>query len=723
MKKTLVSRRWFIGGAASFGAFAGCKVFADELGAFRGPGAKLKVGVVSDIHVLKDNYDSFLEGDTRHFEHALEYFRERGADAVMICGDMADKGLTDQLMLVSKAWYKVFPDDKAPDGRRVEKLFVYGNHDLEGQNYGPFAKNLYPDPEELKKHFILTDRAAAWEDAFHEKYERVYLKEINGYQFVGGQWKSWGGDSYLVDWVKQNCARLNPKLPLLFAQHPHPANTCYGPWAWGHDGGHVTKAFAKFPNLIAFSGHSHYPLTDERSIWQGAYVSVGAGSLRYPGSPNEYFESQKMPYHRAERNDVKDVVRDGLFVSVYDDRVVFERRDFAHDASLGADWVLPLPNAEPKPFAFAARAKKAKMPRFAAGATATAELVKATKKGATDFVRVTFPSAPAESRAFCYQATSVGADGRDFLVKGCIPSDYAHAANALAAKVVCDFSLRQLPSGQKARIAVRPMESFGGLGEPILSNGVDVPDWAVKLPAKDKLHLYLLVGQSNMAGRGVLTEANRIKSDRIVKLAKDDQWDVGEEPLHFDKKIAGAGLGMSFARAMADAEPDVTVGLIPCAVGGTSIWQWEKPGRDLFDNAIRRAKIAMRDGTLKGILWHQGESNASSRKDAEAWGRRFVDMIGRMRAELGDVPVVAGELGAYLKDNKNAKGECNYAYAGLLNEGLHTAEGTLAKFAVASAKDLKPNADNLHFDEPSLRIFGRRYAEAMRTLVDGRGTR
>ena len=50
--------RWFIGGAASFGAFAGCKVFADELGAFSGPGAKLKVGVVSDIHVLKDNYDS-----------------------------------------------------------------------------------------------------------------------------------------------------------------------------------------------------------------------------------------------------------------------------------------------------------------------------------------------------------------------------------------------------------------------------------------------------------------------------------------------------------------------------------------------------------------------------------------------------------------------------------------------------------------------------------------
>ena len=719
-----VSRRWFIGGAASFGAFAGCKVFADELGLHRGPGAKLKVGVVSDIHILKDNYDAYLEGDTRHFEHALEYFRDRGADAVMICGDMADKGLTDQLMLVSKAWYKVFPNDKAPDGRRVEKLFVYGNHDLEGQNYGPFAKNLYPDPEELKKHFILTDRAAAWENAFHEQYERIYLKEINGYQFVGGQWNSWGGDPKLVEWVKENGAKLNPNLPLLFAQHPHPANTCYGAWAWGRDGGHVSKAFAKFPNLIAFSGHSHYPLTDERSIWQDAYVSVGAGSLRYPGSPNEYFEARKMPYYSMGRDVVKDAVRDGLFVSVYDDRVVFERRDFTHDSSLGADWVLPLPNAESKPFAFAARAKKAKLPQFAAGATATAELVKAEKKGAKDIVRVTFPSAPAASRAFFYQATSVGADGREFRAKGCIPIDYARAENLLAEKIVCEFALRQMPSGQKARIAVRPMEPFGGLGEPILSNEVDVPDWAVKLPPKDKLHLYLLVGQSNMAGRGLLTDADRLLSERVVKLAKDDQWDVGDEPIHFDKKTAGAGLGMSFARTMADADPDITVGLVPCAVGGSPIWQWEKPGRELFDNAIRRAKIAMRDGTLKGILWHQGESNASGQKDAEAWGRRFVDMIGRMRAELGDVPVVAGELGEYLKDNKDKKGESKFPYAGTVNAGLHAAEETLAKYAVVSAKDLKPNADILHFDTLSLRIFGRRYAEAMLKLAaNGRSAR
>ena len=88
-----------------------------------------------------------------------------------------------------------------------------------------------------------------------------------------------------------------------------------------------------------------------------------------------------------------------------------------------------------------------------------------------------------------------------------------------------------------------------------------------------------------------------------------------------------------------------------------------------------------------------------------------------MRAELGDVPVVAGELGEYLKDNKDKNGKCNFSYAGLINEGLHACVGSLPKFAVASAEGLRPNEDNLHFSTAALRTFGRRYAEAMLGLA------
>ena len=131
----------------------------------------------------------------------------------------------------------------------------------------------------------------------------------------------------------------------------------------------------------------------------------------------------------------------------------------------------------------------------------------------------------------------------------------------------------------------------------------------VKLPAKEKLHLYLLIGQSNMAGRGVVEEQDKQSHPRVLKFTKENSWATATDPLHFDKPtIAGVGLGSSFGRALAEANPDATIGLIPCAVGGTPLSRWSKGG-DLYAQALERARLALKDGVLKGILWHQGEGD------------------------------------------------------------------------------------------------------------------
>ena len=109
------------------------------------------------------------------------------------------------------------------------------------------------------------------------------------------------------------------------------------------------------------------------------------------------------------------------------------------------------------------------------------------------------------------------------------------------------------------------------------------------------MDLYLLIGQSNMAGRGKLTAENRVDTDRIFKLDAKGQWQVADEPIHFDKKVAGAGLAASFARTMADWDKNVKIGLIPCAVGGTGIDRWVEGG-DLWSNAVARTKIALKSG-------------------------------------------------------------------------------------------------------------------------------
>ena len=240
----------------------------------------------------------------------------------------------------------------------------------------------------------------------------------------------------------------------------------------------------------------------------------------------------------------------------------------------------------------------------------------------------------------------------------------------------------------------------------------------VVLPAKERLHLYLLIGQSNMAGRGAIEEQDKKAHPRVLTFTKQNTWAPAVDPLHFDKPIAGVGLGSSFGRAMAEANASVTVGLIPSAVGGTPLSRWQKDG-DLYKQAVARAKAAMKDGTLRGILWHQGESDSGSEATARNYGERLAQMVRDLRAELdaGDVPFVAGQLGEFLRrESKDGKP----SFWPAVNEQLASLSERVEKAAVVSAKGLKHKGDGVHFDSASLRELGQRYATAMLTLQDER---
>lgn len=345
------SRRTFIEGAALLGAWSSGRLLAAPPGMLSGGRARLIFGVVSDIHVVTKPNGRVKCGDTRDFEAALRWFDEQGVDAVVIAGDMSHDGFVDQLQSVGDAWFRVFPKNRSHrDGRFVEKLFVYGNHDVEGQFYTNFRKN-FPDDESYRRALIATDRAKAWQNVFHEPYLPIWHKTVRGYDFVGAHWgPSWEGIPDVEDWFRENGHVLGRSRPFFYIQHPHPGGTVYGADAWGADRGYAKRALARFPNAVAFSGHSHESLTDERSIWQGEFTSVAAASLRYGG---EFNDPQQ---------------RQGLLVKVYDNRIVFERRDFERNASLAADWVLPVPCRDPKPYSFAVRASEGRPPAFAASA-------------------------------------------------------------------------------------------------------------------------------------------------------------------------------------------------------------------------------------------------------------------------------------------------------------------------------------------------------------------
>lgn len=229
-------------------------------------------------------------------------------------------------------------------------------------------------------------------------------------------------------------------------------------------------------------------------------------------------------------------------------------------------------------------------------------------------------------------------------------------------------------------------------------------------------NIYILAGQSNMAGRGILTPENRIDMSRILNWdEKGKHWVEAVEPLFHDRPNAGASPGAQFARAMADRDPDVVIGLIPAAVGGTSLQNWTG---FLANNAIAMTKEALKGGgELKGVIWHQGCSDCSP-KQARTYCERLMGVVYKFRKAFDNpkLPFVVGELGAYLEDfkvnGKAAGGEWRE-----VNRQLALLVDDLPYTRLVSSEGVKPNPDILHFDTPSARLMGARYAEAMQELL------
>ena len=236
-------------------------------------------------------------------------------------------------------------------------------------------------------------------------------------------------------------------------------------------------------------------------------------------------------------------------------------------------------------------------------------------------------------------------------------------------------------------------------------------------PAGKKLKLFLLLGQSNMAGRGVVEAEDRVPHPRVFALDASGHWVAAVDPIHFDKPgVAGVGPGRTFASRVADAEPDVVIGLIPCAVGGVSLDQW-KPGGKLYQDAVRRAKLAQADGQIAGILWHQGEADTKPAKVA-SYADRFDRLIDALRRDLNApaAPLVVGELGLFDDPTKNA------ARAAFNTMIARYAADRPALVGLAKSEGLTSIGDNTHFDAKSQRELGRRYAEAFLKLSQSSAT-
>lgn len=227
---------------------------------------------------------------------------------------------------------------------------------------------------------------------------------------------------------------------------------------------------------------------------------------------------------------------------------------------------------------------------------------------------------------------------------------------------------------------------------------------------KQNVWVFIMAGQSNMAGRGIVESEDTVSDKRIFSINKDGQIIIAKEPLHFyEPERTGLDCGLSFAKTLITKIPDsISLLIIPTAIGGSSIRQWlgDSVFRNvkLFSNFSSKVEIAKQNGIIKGILWHQGESDANE-NNIPVHKERLHLLFSKFRTEIGNnaLPVLLGELGSFSN---------NPADFNLINKAIHDYAAEDKNSRVISTKDLKDKGDHLHFDSEGQRTMGKRFANA-----------
>lgn len=257
------------------------------------------------------------------------------------------------------------------------------------------------------------------------------------------------------------------------------------------------------------------------------------------------------------------------------------------------------------------------------------------------------------------------------------------------------------------------------------------------LQAQDEdFYIFLCFGQSNMEGYPGIPESEKGPVDpRFQVLAAVDFPDMGREMGHWytatpplSRPPAGLSPSDYFGRAMVAALPhDKKVGVVNVAVGGTKIELFDESTReayladapdwlhnissaynkDPYKRLVEMGKIAQKDGVIKGILLHQGESNTGDREWPSKVKRVYENLLHDLGLNAADVPLIAGEVVAADQNGKCAS----------MNEIIRTLPETIPTAHVVSSEGCPDGPDDLHFSPEGYRMLGERYAKTMLPLL------
>ena len=296
----------------------------------------LSFGALSDIHITgngnSDDAESKFRAALTQLKNQAAKHDKDGLDAIAIAGDIADTGKKSQVDTFTKII-------KSSGISNV--MLATGNHDYYGDKAATLAYYLESMGEEYFKNDI--DKAMFDKGARHCKLGNYHFFFLEPTRYSG----NCPYDNDVLKWLDDSLKAVtteNPNAYVFVFTHPMPYNTCYGSDLSGGSWytTYLTDTLSKYPQVVTFGGHLHFPVNDERTIMQTAFTSLGCGSVRYLAIERGYS-------NMASATVPKDAYRvsSGLLVQIdAGGNVRITRMDFSNMSTFKTPWEIDAPTAD-----------------------------------------------------------------------------------------------------------------------------------------------------------------------------------------------------------------------------------------------------------------------------------------------------------------------------------------------------------------------------------------
>lgn len=249
--------------------------------------------------------------------------------------------------------------------------------------------------------------------------------------------------------------------------------------------------------------------------------------------------------------------------------------------------------------------------------------------------------------------------------------------------------------------------------------------------SNENFHVFVLMGQSNMAGFATLIDGDTIAQKDMFNLlgqkkskwgtkfnaeTEEIKWVQAKHPLHAVHNSDRFGLAIEFGREYLKNHPGVKIGFIPCAWGGAPIEELDK-GTAIYKNALERIEYAKKRGTIKGVLWHQGESDTVNKELANSYETKLHQLIKDLRTDIKiqNLPFIVGDLANFYGIDRTPEH----------TQGIITVRKTLRSLpykisntGFVESIGLRWEGDGyVHFDRNAYIELGKRYEKEYRSLI------